>query len=279
METKVRTITPAIARQILEKSNEKGFTNRKINQNWYKYLSHCMKSGQWSLTGQGLSFDEHGNLIDGQHRLMAVIDSNTTQEFLIVTGVDSHTVLNYDTGKKRSPADTFDLFEIKNSRCVAALISSYIQIKSKRLSAMREDTKKRLFKTNEDILNEYMTTPELYQEIYKISASYRRVLPLLPSSQIGGIMTLLIKDNNWTIMEVKELFDEIHGITYETVKATGLLRKMLLKELTSKTKISHVYKMAIILKTIKYYITKQDIKQLSFDSTREAHPIKYFVNE
>ena len=46
-----------------------------------------MRNGLWELNGAAIVIDEFGNLIDGQHRLSAVVESGTTQQFVVVRNV------------------------------------------------------------------------------------------------------------------------------------------------------------------------------------------------
>jgi hypothetical protein len=57
------------ARVTLSKYNQK---NRPRRETHVKALHQAMMRGEWRKTHQGIAFDEDGNLIDGQHRLMAL---------------------------------------------------------------------------------------------------------------------------------------------------------------------------------------------------------------
>jgi hypothetical protein len=64
-----------------------------------------IKRGEWIPTHQGVAFAKSGKLIDGQHRLEAIVEANIPVEMLVVTGVrdDAYKVL--DNGIKRTMAD------------------------------------------------------------------------------------------------------------------------------------------------------------------------------
>jgi len=65
-----------------------------------KYASE-MKAGRWELSAP-LSFDTEGRLIDGQHRLMAVIKSEIPTNFLIVGNLPTSAAIKFDLGKART---------------------------------------------------------------------------------------------------------------------------------------------------------------------------------
>lgn len=92
-------ITPAIAREYLGKN----FNNRALRQRRVAMYAEQMRYGNWSLTHNGIAFDETGNLLDGQHRLAAVIKANTTVKMMVARGVAR--TGNIDNGLCRSTID------------------------------------------------------------------------------------------------------------------------------------------------------------------------------
>lgn len=90
-------ITPEIAREYLSSQG----ANRDINDKRISDYALRMSRGEWKI-GQPLILDENDCLIDGQHRLMAVIKYKKPVEFAVIRGVpnDSKTVL--DIGQQRS---------------------------------------------------------------------------------------------------------------------------------------------------------------------------------
>ena len=54
-----------------------------LNRHVEKFAAE-MTAGRWRLTHQGIAFDTEGKLIDGRHRLLAVIRSGATVPMLVV---------------------------------------------------------------------------------------------------------------------------------------------------------------------------------------------------
>lgn len=98
-------IGPVLAEQLLMR-NVHG-ANRRPSLPQIRYYIKQMKAGLWPRTGQPLIFDADGNLIDGQHRLIASILGKTTFSTYVVTNVPKHPNLfaYIDNGKVRSLAD------------------------------------------------------------------------------------------------------------------------------------------------------------------------------
>lgn len=92
-------ITPEIAKEYLKKSKP----NRTIKQRVHLFADE-MKRGNWQLNGEPICFDEDGYLINGQHRLHAVIESGCSVLVTICRNV-SRDVNVYDRGTPRSISD------------------------------------------------------------------------------------------------------------------------------------------------------------------------------
>lgn len=81
MNCELVDITPEIARSYL---NHNGH-NRPIRKFWVRELALRMKEGSFETRRDGLLIDENGNLLNGQHRLSAVIESGSTVKMWVQT--------------------------------------------------------------------------------------------------------------------------------------------------------------------------------------------------
>jgi hypothetical protein len=81
--------------------------NRKAGLSHVKRLHYDMANGDWHRTGQGLVFNEAGELNEGQHRLWACYFGKVSFETYIVTDAPKEVDLfaYYDDVKPRSAAD------------------------------------------------------------------------------------------------------------------------------------------------------------------------------
>lgn len=102
MRADVETITPTIAEAYLAANYAR---NRNIKKGVVKSYASDMSSGRWMLTGQGIQFDTDGVLIDGQHRLNAVILSGASVPMMVLRGVPKESFDHVDVGISRSVQD------------------------------------------------------------------------------------------------------------------------------------------------------------------------------
>ena len=64
-----------------------------------------MRKGDWIITHQGIAFDRDGCLIDGEHRLRAIVKSGIPQVLLVTKGLEKEARAAIDLGRKRAVAD------------------------------------------------------------------------------------------------------------------------------------------------------------------------------
>jgi hypothetical protein len=119
----IQTITPEYASSILESCNK---DNRTLRSGWVDQLAAAIKRGEWVTTHQGLAFDESGELVDGQHRLMAVVVAKMPVQMMVSHNVPKSSFSVLDIGMKRSIADTTGLSTktAEASRYVAGIVFS-----------------------------------------------------------------------------------------------------------------------------------------------------------
>lgn len=101
-QAKVEMIDPEMALRFLETMHQ---SNRGITQSNVDFLAAQMRTGLWRVIHQGLAFDEDGRLIDGQHRLWALIETKMTLPFMVTHGVKREDVGVIDTGIVRTYKD------------------------------------------------------------------------------------------------------------------------------------------------------------------------------
>lgn len=109
-------VTPDVARDWLKMN----VRNRPISDRHVAWLANAMKQGKWLRNGDTIRFDENGVLLDGQHRLAAVVQSGVSLVMDVVKGVDKESFATIDTGKKRRAGDVLAMNGVKNSTRVAA---------------------------------------------------------------------------------------------------------------------------------------------------------------
>lgn len=105
---------------------EKNINNRKPTKANIDFLISEINNDRFVLNGQAISFDKNGNLIDGQHRLMAISETNKTVQMLVVRGLENEVFKTIDTGKNRTAGDILSIKNVSDSNNIASAISRII---------------------------------------------------------------------------------------------------------------------------------------------------------
>lgn len=106
ISVKFEDITPKAAHDYLSRS----VGNRALNTNYVLSLAVAMESGRWTPEASEIVLDESGALIDGHHRLHAVVALDSTVKMLVKRGVPKAARGVIDTGRPRSMNDLFTMF-------------------------------------------------------------------------------------------------------------------------------------------------------------------------
>ena len=112
-------ITPEQAQFYLEKNFD---NNRKISRNNLEELKKEMRNNRFILSDSAICFDTDGLLVNGQHRLLAVVQTGLTQPFLVVKNMPSKSKQIMDVGKSRNMSDRITVSGTRISRKDCATI-------------------------------------------------------------------------------------------------------------------------------------------------------------
>lgn len=112
-------VGPERARQLIE-SYEVDY--RKYRPTYGAGLTRDMENNNWVFDGSPIRINVLGQLFDGQHRLRAVMQSGTTQEFLFVRGLPLTAYDTTDTGLPRNYGDSLRRRSYQNVATRTALI-------------------------------------------------------------------------------------------------------------------------------------------------------------
>lgn len=117
----VEKITPEIATKILEEAKE-NVQNRNVTDTHVQWLASQMTSGKWALNGESIILDDEGQLLDGQHRLWAVVNCGITIESLVTRGVERKSFVTIDTGSARTTGNVLAMTGEKNCNVLSAAL-------------------------------------------------------------------------------------------------------------------------------------------------------------
>ena len=117
---RVVEITPDLAKKWLAANKD----NRHARPSHINKLAMEIKNGIWKLTHQGIAFSSDGRLIDGQHRLEAIVTANKPVFMAVFIDLDDNMFGALDRGIRRTLTDETreDSRRVKPAAFIAGLI-------------------------------------------------------------------------------------------------------------------------------------------------------------
>jgi hypothetical protein len=106
MQITQQSISPKRAQELLGTVK----LNRNVRSRHVAELARQMVNGEWDPNNPGaIGLTTSGKLLDGQHRLLAVVESGKTIRMWVAEGIPAATMTTIDTGAKRNLADVLKL--------------------------------------------------------------------------------------------------------------------------------------------------------------------------
>ncbi len=253
------TITPQLAEKWLKKNtHNRGVVNARVDQ-----YAADMRRGEWRVNGETIKLAADGRILDGQHRLMAVLEAGVEIQSLVITGLEDAAQETMDQGRARSLADVFKLRGEKYSNPLAtssrilALYEMYGQIVQPAYEAPPSIMQaSRALERN----------PELRDSVAFV---YLLRKPWMPSSHMGALHFLFATadaeaaNDFVTKLSTGEELHRAHPIY--------VLRELLMTAHMERNPILQRHQLALIIKAWNAYMDGEEITRLLW-TPGGAHP-------
>ncbi len=118
LDCEVVDLTPAAARDILDGNTR----NRSLRRDYVRQLAGAMERGEWLVNGEPVQVAVDGTLLNGQHRLSAIVESGVTVPMLLVRGLPVASQKTMDVGTRRTLSDVLALHKEIDTTNLAAVL-------------------------------------------------------------------------------------------------------------------------------------------------------------
>ena len=135
-----------------------------------------MSAGNWQLTGESIKFAAGGALLDGQHRLRAVIESGATVYMFVTRGLQIEAQDVMDTNVKRGAQDMLAMYGHANASLAASAAKWVIFYEEDRLYTDRATRNV----SHSDVLA-FTADNDAYAEAVAFASGIRKHIDLQPS--------------------------------------------------------------------------------------------------
>lgn len=122
VRAKEMVITPAMAADWLKKVAP----NRRLSENAINRYAKDMREGRWDANGSTIVMGRSGKILDGQHRLNAIIKAEIPISMIVVSGVADESFRSIDTGRARSVSDVLRAMGIASNVVLAATARQWL---------------------------------------------------------------------------------------------------------------------------------------------------------
>lgn len=101
---------------------ENNTINRTIRRGNVAFFEGQLERGEMQLTHQGIAISETGRLLDGQHRLTAIVNTGISAPFLVASGLPDEVFKVLDSGASRSASDVLAIEKVPYAHIVASAV-------------------------------------------------------------------------------------------------------------------------------------------------------------
>ncbi len=112
--TETKMVSPQFAEDLL-KTNP---INRGVAYHRVLVYTNQMRQGKWMTNGETIKVSDTGKLLDGQHRLYAIIEYGAPVEMTITRGISESAFKTIDTGQPRRASQIAAMAGIQNANVV-----------------------------------------------------------------------------------------------------------------------------------------------------------------
>jgi hypothetical protein len=215
IHTTVERITPASAQAYLERNTN----NRSMRVKHVDKLASDIVEGRWHMNGSSVVFNGDGTLLDGQHRLAAIVQAGVPVDMIVVRGVSKAAMATIDANITRKASDVATLRGYTNTAQLIGTARLLISVKT----GLQVDGER----ASTGLLMDFLQMHPHLQDSVTTAFRFSGILPVTAiaawhylSFYIGGM-----RDDATAAMKVLET-----GIPYYPSDAMHVFRERALKD-------------------------------------------------
>jgi len=269
MKTSFELVTPKRAKELLEKN----ICNRSVNERKVKEYSYFMECGKWGETHQGIAISKTNKLIDGQHRLLAIIKSGVSLMQNITTEVEDESFAKIDIGYNRTSGVMMDVAGVKNYNAHASGIAKMIVLVKRERPSGGGGGNKELFILGQDVIDEYYSHQEIYDEIHVISSHYYCKFRIISKSVLYAAIAYLHFTKKWELNFIYDFLKQLYKEKPTENNTLNVFFNALMKNLVSNKKYATPQSFAFFVKTWNAFVKKSELRIMKYDDSIEEYPV------
>lgn len=264
-------ITPEMATQLMGLNSG----NRPLNSAVVSKYADMMRRGEWKFTGDTIAISNTYRLLNGQHRLSAIIKSGIPQKYNIQTGLEDSVFDVLDTGKNRTSSDVLSIAGYSYTNTIPSavkIIDMYYSFKIKNTTSMRVKHKM----SNTEILKwiDRHDAKEALEKYAQIAVRLYGASRFLSHSTYCAFLYIFGNKNRDRAIDFFETLASGENISASHRSSIFLLRKRLIDTQLKSIRMSNQdEKWALLIKAWNAFRDNRELKQLSYNPDNEPFPV------
>lgn len=157
LRMEVVRITPEIAEDWLGKN----LHNRKLSASQVERLAQAIMRDEFEFNGEPIQFDKKDRLLNGQHRLAAVVQAQRSIDSVVIHGLPSSVQETMDTGVRRNLSHVLELRGEGSAGHLSSVLRHIWKYENRSLPSARN------YPTNKEALGLLERDPEIRESLRK----------------------------------------------------------------------------------------------------------------
>lgn len=211
-------ITPEVAKYIVTKYNNNKY-QRNLTKGTVDSYNKQMSEGKWRLNGETITFFANQSVGNGQHRMNASINSQTSFDAFIICGISEDTMPSIDTGKGRSAGDVMSMEHNEygfKSTDLAGWIKTAFYVETGIPAEHGKTSTRKQAMSNDEVVQYYHENKELF-EIFKENLKdwkkKQQTNQFMSVADIGGYCFYFYR-KGYEVEIIRDFFDTLLGGKY-----------------------------------------------------------------
>jgi hypothetical protein len=252
--TQTVLVTPELAQEWLAKNEG----NRPLRQNVVQLYATDIAAGKWQMNGETIKLAASGRVLDGQHRLQAIVKTGASVEMLVVFGLQEDSFQTIDTGMRRTMANILGFNGAQNCGVLAS-IGRWIAI----LGHGSEYTRSNV--SSQTVLDMIQQHP--LSQHYATKFSNSAIRSFLPAAS-GAVMTLAAEKYGQDVIDLF-MSNFASGEGLKRGDPVFELRERMIQNRSRIAKLQTQTVVALTIKAIRAYALQRQVGVLRWSANEE----------
>lgn len=248
---KVEEITPAIAAEMLAKNTN----NRPMRPSVVDKYKRDLLNDKWVFGTCQICFAEDGTLLDGQHRLKAIIEANKPTNMIVVRNVSKDAIQVIDSGSSRSVSDVFKIKGMAYANLLGGIV-----IRHRGFLREKYEVSSHIRYTHQEIWDLYQEDPKVYDNAAKLAAAWSKKCRFVPPCLLGALYIYLTKEKKHPEDKVTSFIEQLCDIIPSENETFNSFRRTVVGYKLMGRKLTEAHLVVYIIRTWNAYLKNRALK-------------------